>query len=1334
MTRNKQQVLRLSKVTRTSLALALSLSMVLGLVPNGALKAMAEEAEVQDVVVVDDMEAGSGAAELQGDAVAIEDAAADEGAAEDEAVPEDGATEGQDEDEASVEDQDEATAEGEVVAKAEEAAELTDTILEAEADGMRASLLVKAGVELPEGSRLVVTSLADAVEQAAAEAEAATEVEPQEQGTSVAALAGAVAGLGADAAEQKVVTGADVALTGMSDAVDTCVAEQLAEEEGEAEEAEGAEDAAPETQVTAAYAIEVVDGEDNLVPLSEDNAMMTVTLSKEVADEADGVYAVTRSEAEPEDEPQVTEAKGTPVATVAEEEYKDEKAAAEAVVYAGEAEDVTSDVKVDEETGEAEVVIVGAPSVIVTKNKPKKVQAAPGLTGANPNPVAMGKNSTDGSGTADTNSLGFVINLFDYDVPDTLDPNGDPRMPNTYNNDPQVRPIKGWNYGQPIYGDPVANTNTNKGINADKDKDKDLKFYASGDGKTTSQWRYEAGSNPGNTINEFTGVGHRNDASNGTNFYTLQYANQGIVKSTLSGSGTDYANRYPVVNTPGGSDTAYLFDTNNIEGAKTVYKNVNNLLYYENYGQPNEKLVYDSNYHYAYYDTSQSNATDGGDFTVYTDTYDRAGGSKSGMRVGFFPFNNYAAPGETPCINPNESDWANEVNHHLGLSMRVPLTMPKDGLIRMQDGLKVPMEFEFSGDDDMWVFIDGKLVLDIGGIHQPVKGTINFETGEVKLGQGTVNPPQDDRATDNNVPDAQKTVDQKGHYSYPASGIVDDTNVLGDTAWLWTKDGHTGILGSQDEATGQEHVLQVFYLERGGCDSNLKITSNIHLMTEKSVEVEKEWKGVDDAFKKPVTVRLIRKETNIDDSSDVKFVALGTYGSQNQAGTQELNSSNDWDYKWVHLPSEGWREGSSNPRIYCDYSYYVEEVLPDGATFGPLYRNGDTQLTTEEITYQLGNSSVTADAVKVIEASTDNSPVTITNVPTTIEVEKQWNDKNNQNETGNAIHDKDSVWVQLYKQTYDSDTDTWSDAEPVYTGDNIAKGVAKLKKDNNPSWKATFQISETGDNVRYLVKEGTYDAASKTFTASDTMTAGDNKEYERVSTTYTPRSVSYVANDANHNVTWTDGTSSTEGLVVPDSGSGKALIINKPVVTADLVLKKTDASDQSALAGAKFKIYKDGGSDGPDGAFVKADDIKDEQLFSNETYETAGAQGSVTISELKVGTYWIVETSAPQGYLVAHDEDHPIGVTVAADGTVSVVEASIENDDTGIKPTFAPASGSTPATLTVPNARTYTLPAAGGLGVYPFLLAGSFIAALAFDRSGEFRRKLARLLRQGARA
>ena len=110
--------------------------------------------------------------------------------------------------------------------------------------------------------------------------------------------------------------------------------------------------------------------------------------------------------------------------------------------------------------------------------------------------------------------------------------------------------------------------------------------------------------------------------------------------------------------------------------------------------------------------------------------------------------------------------------------MSVPFSLPKDPKA-VVDTNNQPIIFEFSGDDDLWVFIDGKLAMDIGGIHQPTSGTINFQTGVV-----TVN----------------------GSTQMNASAFNSRFPDLND---------------------GKHHTLQVFYIERGGCDSNCKIQFNL---------------------------------------------------------------------------------------------------------------------------------------------------------------------------------------------------------------------------------------------------------------------------------------------------------------------------------------------------------------------------------------------------------------------------------------------------------------------------------------------------------------------------
>ncbi|WP_179393914.1 SpaA isopeptide-forming pilin-related protein [Lacticaseibacillus absianus] len=87
----------------------------------------------------------------------------------------------------------------------------------------------------------------------------------------------------------------------------------------------------------------------------------------------------------------------------------------------------------------------------------------------------------------------------------------------------------------------------------------------------------------------------------------------------------------------------------------------------------------------------------------------------------FFPFD------QVQSVNGGNDHW-------FGLSMNFDYLMPEGGRIQNRDGSKTPMIFTFSGDDDFWLFIDGQLALDLGGIHDAAEGSIDFTTGTVTAG------------------------------------------------------------------------------------------------------------------------------------------------------------------------------------------------------------------------------------------------------------------------------------------------------------------------------------------------------------------------------------------------------------------------------------------------------------------------------------------------------------------------------------------------------------------------------------------------------------------------
>ena len=199
-------------------------------------------------------------------------------------------------------------------------------------------------------------------------------------------------------------------------------------------------------------------------------------------------------------------------------------------------------------------------------------------------------------------------------------------------------------------------------------------------------------------------------------------------------------------------------------------------------------------------------------------------------------------------------------NFYFGMYLWADFYQPKDGMVEPNKGYEdsvgtVPMVFEFNGDDDMWVFIDGVLVLDLGGIHDAQSGSINFATGEVRYTDTVKGQPAD----------WHETTLKAQYEAAKRDGSVD-----------W--DGNTF-------ADGSSHRIQIFYMERGAGASNLKISFNLKTIPDGQLAVRKDVENyyapqVDDIeYTMQVTV-------NGEPYADAEYTILG------DEGTVRLTDSN----------------------------------------------------------------------------------------------------------------------------------------------------------------------------------------------------------------------------------------------------------------------------------------------------------------------------------------------------------------------------------------------------------------------------------------------------------
>lgn len=192
---------------------------------------------------------------------------------------------------------------------------------------------------------------------------------------------------------------------------------------------------------------------------------------------------------------------------------------------------------------------------------------------------------------------------------------------------------------------------------------------------------------------------------------------------------------------------------------------------------------------------------------------------------GYFPFNETAKPGVFSTYN-----------YGFGTKLQMDFTLTDDGKVETEKAngqkVKTSIKFFFSGDDDVWVFIDGKLALDVGGAHGEVSGLLEFGKSEkdenknsvtayvskVKKG-GTSGSDQDGEPV--------KTVTYNGE---PISFSAKDTTL-------------------DDLDKGKKHTLTMYYMERGMWESNMAVAFNFPDNNELQVQKEVELSKVDPDFK-----------------------------------------------------------------------------------------------------------------------------------------------------------------------------------------------------------------------------------------------------------------------------------------------------------------------------------------------------------------------------------------------------------------------------------------------------------------------------------------------------
>ena len=677
---------------------------------------------------------------------------------------------------------------------------------------------------------------------------------------------------------------------------------------------------------------------------------------------------------------------------------------------------------------------------------------------------------------------------------------------------------------------------------------------------------------------------------------------------------------------------------------------------------------------------------------------------------------------------PNEN-----VNFYFGLYGVADFYQPVGGKVNGED-----MIFEFTGDDDMVVYIDGVLVLDLGGIHDAQSGSINFATGDVKY----TNRKQGESLTWN-----RHTI----HDKFAAA------DKLGTTRWK----------GDKTFADGTQHKIQIFYMERGAGASNLKIKVNIPPIPDGSVNITKTVDGLDatQAAEEEYTLKLFK---NGEVAKNQAFTRSGetdtTYWTDEKDGTFKIKAGETVNFDGIANGTQIQVEEVDQGQIY-EVSYeaynsdnskiegssatvpsagYVRVEVKNNATaktqsltihkmFKTFKINGEIKTEVpdsrkfNEATFTLQEKSYGADDASYKDLHTikyeafKNGSYTFTELdPRKVyrvveNISTETPDTNGG--TGETPYTKTTSVVEGETTSVDGTT-----SGNIALGTMRADGTTFDRFFSNAvtftneyhSRKADIQFTkvDAGDTTKKLKgavftlytdenaatpfhREGSTDAVTAISNDTGLVEFTDLPYNTENGTTYyikeTNAPAGYVTNGTIYAATIeADGTVSMTG----DENVDKMTIIKNKAIETELTFykkSKTKNGTEITLDGAVFEIKRLEGSE-----YKQVTDITGVDSKSRFTIQTAAG---IKLTRIKDGTYQLTEITAPAGYNLLAD---PISFVIE-NGQLKQPETASE----------VVKLDSANKTVTIFNTAGIELPETGGMGTLMTTMSGMALMLIA---------------------
>lgn len=280
--------------------------------------------------------------------------------------------------------------------------------------------------------------------------------------------------------------------------------------------------------------------------------------------------------------------------------------------------------------------------------------------------------------------------------------------------------------------------------------------------------------------------------------------------------------------------------------------------------------------------------------------------------IGYFPFNS---------TDPDQSAKDN-LNYGFGTQFTIPFTVTETG--KNVDGSE--MEFNFTGDDDVWVYIDGALVLDMGGAHNKAEGKINFAKQEATIRTGTSNAKLSNSLT------------VGGRTPAEPNG---NTTVKFENIMVKKSGSEPVTLDKYMKKSGTVHELKMYYMERGMWNSNMSISysfvplpSGLTLSktldtTDVNAGLKNAVQGLDNFDFKIQKKNLKTDEANYSDVENLGYT-LYDYDDRTFPGQEAKDSTATFSSSYFASDFINTKDKNNSSAFYVGTGFQITESIPQG--------------------------------------------------------------------------------------------------------------------------------------------------------------------------------------------------------------------------------------------------------------------------------------------------------------------------------------------------------------------------------------------------------------------